>query len=45
VTWANPITDGYDDYGPGTGNEQITGNCDFTVSPNPSGTAVEYRFP
>jgi len=45
VTWANSITDGYDDFGPGTGNEQITGNCDFTVSPNPTNTLVEYTFP
>lgn len=45
TTWLNPITDGYDDFGPGTGNERIIGNCDFTVSPNPTGTAVSYTFP
>ncbi|MBK8136330.1 MAG: hypothetical protein IPK52_10895 [Chloroflexi bacterium] len=45
VTWANAITDGYDDFGPGTGNEQIAGNCDFTVSSNPTSTTVEYTFP
>lgn len=45
LTWANAITDGYDDYGPGTGNERLIGSCDFTVRTNPAGVAVEYKFP
>lgn len=45
LTWANAITDGYDDYGPGTGNERHIGSCDFSVAPNLAGTAVEYNFP
>ncbi|GIK27395.1 MAG: hypothetical protein AELANPGJ_00930 [Anaerolineae bacterium] len=45
VRWENPITDGYDDYGPGTANERIDSNCDFTVEPNPSGITPSYTFP
>lgn len=45
ATWNNPITDGYDDFGPGTGNEELVGNCDFTVLRNPANSLVDYRFP
>lgn len=45
LSWANPISDGYDDYGPGTANERINGTCAFTVRPNPDGRAVSYDFP
>lgn len=31
VTWDEAITDGYDEFGPGTANETDTGNCTFTV--------------
>jgi hypothetical protein len=31
VTWRTLITDGYDEFGPGTSNTQQTGTCTFTV--------------
>lgn len=31
VTWRNPISDGYDDFGPGTANPSERGTCTFTV--------------
>lgn len=34
VTWDEAITDGYDDFGPGTPNEADIGNCTFTVTDN-----------
>lgn len=45
LTWKAPITDGYEDFGPGTANEVFNSNCDFTVAPNPDGRAVSYTFP
>jgi hypothetical protein len=41
-TWANPVNDGYKDFGPGTGNSREAGNCNFDVKPNPDGTSVVY---
>lgn len=31
LTWDAPITDGYEQFGPGTRNETDTGDCTFTV--------------
>lgn len=31
VSWSQPITDGYSDFGPGTSNPVETGSCTFTV--------------
>jgi hypothetical protein len=31
VTWSNAISDGYDDFGPGTSNPTQSGSCTFTV--------------
>ncbi len=31
VTWSSSISDGYDTFGPGTGNVQQSGSCTFTV--------------
>jgi hypothetical protein len=31
VTWQNQISDGYDDFGPGTANPSQTGRCTFSV--------------
>ncbi len=42
LTWANPVNDGYTDYGPGTANTRDTGICNFDVLPNPDGTSVVY---
>lgn len=46
VYWDEAISDGYDDYGPGTDNPQLTGNCSFTITRNPGNTPVNYTpFP
>lgn len=45
LRWQNPISDGYDDFGPGTENEQFNSTCTFTIRPNPNGTVVNYDFP
>ncbi|HVU10637.1 MAG TPA: hypothetical protein VHD90_05135 [Phototrophicaceae bacterium] len=41
-TWANPVNDGYNDYGPGTARPDDKGTCNFDVQPNPDGTSVAY---
>lgn len=33
ASWSTAISDGYNDYGPGTANPTETGSCTFTVSP------------
>ena len=45
LTWVNTITDGFDDYGPGTANELIDSGCVFTVEKNPWGLDVVYQQP
>jgi hypothetical protein len=40
VTWADDHFDGYDDYGPGTSNAELTSNCSFRVRQNPQGIAL-----
>lgn len=45
VSWSQPISDGYSEFGPGTANEQLVSNCEFTVEPNTQGTEVNYTFP
>lgn len=45
VRWAQPISDGFDDYGPGTANETLSGSCNFLVTANPAGNNVGYSFP
>lgn len=45
LSWANPISDGFDDFGPGTENESIYSTCTFTVRPNPYGVAVSHAAP
>lgn len=45
VSWQNAISDGYAEFGPGTANEQLVSNCEFTVEPNLQGTTVNYTFP
>ncbi|PJF26808.1 MAG: hypothetical protein CUN52_15340, partial [Phototrophicales bacterium] len=38
VYWNQAISDGYDDFGPGTDNPELTGNCSFTITRNPNNT-------
>jgi hypothetical protein len=45
VTWANAITDGYEDFGPGSENERLDSGCQFTVLPNPYGIGHMYEQP
>lgn len=45
VYWNEAITDGYDDFGPGTETEFIENNCTFDIEPNPWGVDVNYRNP
>jgi hypothetical protein len=40
LTWANPVNDGYDDYGPGTANPRQSGICNFDVLLNGDGVSV-----
>lgn len=39
-TWANPVNDGYKDFGPGTGISRESGICNFDIKPNPNGVSV-----
>lgn len=45
VRWQQPISDGFDDYGPGTENEVLNGSCNFLVTANLEGRRVPYTFP
>ena len=45
VTWANPISDGYEDFGPGTANELLDSGCLFVIRPNPYGLEVVHEQP
>ncbi len=40
LTWKQPITDGYQKWGPGTPNEATHSTCTFTIDPNPDGVRV-----
>ena len=42
LTWANQITDGYNDFGPGTSDTRESGICNFDVKLNPNGTTIEH---
>jgi hypothetical protein len=45
LTWTEPHFDGYDDYGPGTENPELTGRCNFNILRNPNGFNVTtYNF-
>lgn len=39
LTWADPVNDGYGDYGPGTDNPIEKATCNFNVTYNPEGRA------
>lgn len=40
LSWKDVITDGYDDFGPGTDNTEQYSNCTFTIRRNPTNQAV-----
>lgn len=42
VTWANPVNDGFADFGPGTANPRQNGICNFRVLPNGEGISVTH---
>lgn len=42
LTWNQPISDGYDDFGPGTENPRMTGLCNFDVRRNPENRSIVY---
>ena len=43
ITWQNQITDGYDNYGPGTNTELWQSDCSFDILPNEEGLQVEHH--
>ena len=45
LTWRGPITDGYDDYGPGTENARFDSGCSFEIQKNPYGLEVVHVQP
>jgi len=45
LQWVNTITDGYEDFGPGTENDYFDSGCYFEVTKNPYGTEVLYEQP
>lgn len=40
LEWSNAISDGYDDYGPGTENEKLQSGCHFNIRKNPYGLDI-----
>jgi hypothetical protein len=45
VTWAEAITDGYDDFGPDTEFPFLQNTCTFEVEINPSGVRIDRNNP
>lgn len=43
LTWDEPISDGFNEFGPGTANEIEASQCNFDVVPNPAGGSPIYR--
>jgi len=43
VTWTEPTFDGFENFGPGTENPELTGSCSWEIEPNPYGVPVSYR--
>lgn len=43
LTWNRTISDGFQDFGPGTGREVEASNCNFNVIPNPVGGNPIFR--
>ncbi len=40
LTWSQAITDGYEDYGPGSANERHESGCRFAIQKNPYGLEI-----
>ena len=40
LTWAKAITDGYEDFGPGTANERMDSGLQFEIQANPYGIHI-----
>ena len=45
VNWTEPITDGYEDFVPGTANERLDSGCQFSIKRNPFGVEVLHEQP
>lgn len=45
VGWSEAISDGYEDFGPGTANVRLGGRCRFRIDQNPHGIAVLHEQP
>ena len=45
VTWTEPTFDGFENFGPGTDNPELRGNCSWEIEPNPYGIQVNHRWP
>jgi len=45
LSWVNTITDGYEDFGPGTDNEFFDSGCAFTIEENPYGLEIVHEQP
>jgi hypothetical protein len=45
VSWTEPTFDGFNDFGPGTETEELTGTCTWDIEQNPFGTQVNYTNP
>ncbi|RMF78877.1 MAG: hypothetical protein D6737_13330 [Chloroflexi bacterium] len=40
LDWTQPISDGFDEFGPGTANPRVRSLCNFDVQPDPTGRRV-----
>ncbi len=45
LRWANPISDGYEEFGPGTDNELLDSGCLFVIERNPWNIPVIHENP
>ncbi|MCY4539831.1 MAG: hypothetical protein OXE52_16580 [Chloroflexi bacterium] len=45
LRWANPISDGYEEFGPGTANELLDSGCLFVIERNPWDIPVIHENP
>ncbi|MCS6835987.1 MAG: hypothetical protein NZ750_08220 [Anaerolineae bacterium] len=45
VTWTEPTFDGFENFGPGTENPELRGDCSWEIEPNPYGVQVNHRWP
>lgn len=44
LVWGKPISDGYDEFGPGTATPVVNGNCTFEIKPNPYGERINDEY-